>query len=163
MAKITKFEDIESWKRARRFTNEIYRITNAGKFSRDFVLRDQIRRAAISILSNIAEGFERGGDNEFLQFLSVAKASCGEERAQLYIALDQEYISLPQFDSLSKATNEVSQLIAGLMKCCATRLCAEANTANPQTLDFWTLDFGHDLSTSRNEKHHESLSRRSRA
>ena len=58
MAKITKFEDIESWKRARRFTNEIYRITNAGKFSRDFVLRDQIRRAAISILSNIAEGFE---------------------------------------------------------------------------------------------------------
>ena len=116
MAKICKFEEIESWKRARHFTNEIYKITGTGKFSRDFGLRDQIRRAAISILSNIAEGFERGGDNEFLQFLSVAKGSCGEARAQLYIALDQEYISPPQFETLSKSANEVSQLISGLMR-----------------------------------------------
>jgi len=116
MAKITKFEDIESWKRARRFTNEIYKITSSGQFSRDFGLRDQIRRAAISILSNIAEGFERGGDNEFLQFLSVAKGSCGEARAQLYIALDQDYISAAQFENLLKSANELSQLIAGLMK-----------------------------------------------
>lgn len=116
MAKITKFEDIESWKRARRFTNEIYKVTSLGRFSRDFGLRDQIRRAAVSILSNIAEGFERGGDNEFLQFLSVAKGSCGEARAQLYIALDQEYISSAQFENLLKSANEVSQLIAGLMK-----------------------------------------------
>ena len=116
MAKITKFEDIESWKRARRFTNEIYKITGAGKFARDFGLRDQIRRAAVSVLSNIAEGFERGGDNEFLQFLSIAKASCGEARAQLYVALDQGYISAKDFDALSNSANEVSQLIAGLMK-----------------------------------------------
>ena len=116
MAKITKFEDIESWKSARRFTNEIYKIMAAGKFARDFGLRDQIRRAGVSILSSIAEGFERGGDNEFLQFLSMAKASCGEARAQLYIALDQDYISGRQFDVLSKSANEVSQLIAGLMK-----------------------------------------------
>jgi len=116
MAKITKFEDIESWKRARRFTNEIYKITGAGKFARDFGLRDQIRRAAVSVLSNIAEGFERGGDNEFLQFLSMAKASCGEARAQLYIALDQNYISATDFNALSNSANEVSQLIAGLMK-----------------------------------------------
>src|SRR5689334_1039115 len=116
MAKITKFEDIESWKRARRFTNEIYKITGAGKFERDFGLRDQIRRAAVSVLSNIAEGFERGGDNEFLQFLSMAKASCGEARAQLYIALDQNYISATDFNALSNSANEVSQLIAGLMK-----------------------------------------------
>ena len=116
MAKITKFEDIESWKRARRFTNEIYKITGSGNFSKDFGLRDQIRRAAISILSNIAEGFERGGDNEFLQFLSVAKGSCGEARAQLYIALDQNYISNTQFEVLSNAATEVGQLISGLMK-----------------------------------------------
>lgn len=116
MARITKFEDIESWKRARSFANEIYRLTGTGSFAGDFGLRDQIRRAAVSILSNIAEGFERGGDNEFLQFLSVAKGSCGEARAQLYIALDQTYISPSQFETLSKSANEVSQLISGLMK-----------------------------------------------
>jgi four helix bundle protein len=116
MAKITRFEEIESWKRARTLTNEIYKITSLGTFSRDFALRDQIRRAAISILSNIAEGFERGGDSEFRQFLSIAKGSCGEARAQLYVALDQAYISTAQFETLSKAANDVSQLISGLMK-----------------------------------------------
>ena len=116
MAKISRFEEIESWKRARMLTNEIYTITSSGTFSRDFALRDQIRRAAISILSNIAEGFERGGDNEFLQFLSIAKGSCGEARAQLCVALDQAYISTAQFDTLCKSANDVSQLISGLMK-----------------------------------------------
>src|ERR671922_116259 len=79
------------------------------KSNGDFGFKDQIRRAAVSILSNIAEGFERGGDNEFLQFLSVAKGSCGEARAQLYVALDQAYISKAQFESLSKSANDVSQ------------------------------------------------------
>ena len=116
MAKINKFEDLECWKRARRFTIEIYKVTGIGKFARDFALRDQIRRAAISILSNVAEGFERGGDNEFLQFLSVAKGSSGEARSQLYVALDQSYVSQNQFESLSKSVTEVSQLISGLMK-----------------------------------------------
>jgi four helix bundle protein len=116
MAKIKKFEDLECWKRARRFTNEIYKVTGTGKFARDFALRDQIRRAAISILSNVAEGFERGGDNEFIQFLSVAKGSSGEARSQLYIALDQTYISESQFEALSKSVTEVSQIISGLMK-----------------------------------------------
>jgi len=116
MAKITKFEDVESWKRARVFANQVYKITGTGKFARDFGLRDQIRRAAISILSNIAEGFERGGDNEFIQFLSVAKGSCGEARAQLYIALDQTYISESQFQTLARSAGEVSQLLSGLMR-----------------------------------------------
>ncbi|MFS8086869.1 MAG: four helix bundle protein [Acidobacteriota bacterium] len=116
MAKIKKFEDIESWKRARKLTNQVYEVTAAGKFARDFVLRDQIRRAAVSILSNIAEGFERGGDNEFIQFLAIAKGSCGEARAQLYVALDQGYISLDQFETLLESATEVSQLISGFMK-----------------------------------------------
>ena len=83
MAKIKKFEDIESWKRARKLANQIYKVSSTGKFDRDFGLKDQMRRASVSILSNIAEGFERGGDNEFLQFLAVAKGSCGEARSIL--------------------------------------------------------------------------------
>ncbi len=116
MAKIRKFEDVESWKRVRKLTKEIYKATGVGKFSRDFGLRDQIRRAAVSIMSNIAEGFEWGGDKEFLQFLSVAKGSCGETRTQLYVALDQAYISVEEFELLFNSAMEVSQLISGLMR-----------------------------------------------
>lgn len=81
MTKITRFEEIESWRKWRQLTKSIYRITLKQGFSRDFGLRDQIRRAAVSVLSNIAEGFERDGDKEFIQFLSLAKGSCGEIRA----------------------------------------------------------------------------------
>ena|SRR5215475_4772816 len=116
MAKIKKFEDIESWRRARKLTKDIYAVTGQNKFLRDFGLKDQIRRAAVSILSNIAEGFERGGDKEFLQFLAIAKGSSGEVRAQLYVALDLEYISMDQFEVLVQAATEVSQLISGFMK-----------------------------------------------
>ncbi len=116
MGKIKKFEDIVSWKRARSLTKNIYQVTATGKFAHDFGLKDQIRRATVSILSNIAEGFERGGDKEFLQFLALAKGSCGEARAQLYVALDQEYISVVQFETLIRAATEVSQLISGFMK-----------------------------------------------
>ena len=116
MAKIKKFEDIESWKRARKLTKDIYTVTAQEKFSRDFGLKDQIRRAAVSILSNIAEGFERGGDKEFVQFLAIAKGSSGEVRAQLYVALDLEYLSSAQFDALVHASTEVSQLLSGFMK-----------------------------------------------
>src|SRR5436305_15073652 len=114
MAKIRKFEDIESWKRARKLANEIYNVTAVGRFARDFGLRDQIRCASVSILSNIAEGFERGGDKEFLQFLAVAKGSCGEVRSQLYVAFDQSYIDEKQFKDISDKAVEVSQIISGL-------------------------------------------------
>jgi four helix bundle protein len=114
--KIKKFEELESWKKARRLTNTIYEATATGSFTRDFGLKDQIRRASISILSNIAEGFERGGDKEFLQFLAVAKGSCGEVRAQLYIAFDQGYLSKDLFERLFNAANEIGRLISGLMK-----------------------------------------------
>ncbi|MBM4037083.1 MAG: four helix bundle protein, partial [Planctomycetes bacterium] len=85
MGKIERFEDMDAWKKARELTRAIYQLTSAGGFSRDFGLRDQIRRAAVSVMSNIAEGFERGGDKEFHQFLAVAKGSCGELRCQLYV------------------------------------------------------------------------------
>lgn len=115
MATITRFEDIEAWKRGRELRKSVYAETKRGEFAKDYGLKDQIRRAAVSITSNIAEGFERGGNREFLQFLSNAKGSCGEVRDQLYVALDEGYISQPQFEGLYEATIEVSRLIAGFM------------------------------------------------
>ena len=114
--KIKKFEELESWKKARKLTNAVYETTGTGSFKLDFGLKDQIRRASISILSNIAEGFERGGDKEFLQFLAMAKGSCGEVRAQLYIAVDQGYLSQALFEKLSNNADEIGRLISGLMK-----------------------------------------------
>lgn len=113
--KIECFEDIESWKKARELTNLIYRHSKRGEFARDFGLRDQIRRASTSIMSNIAEGFERGGDKEFLQFLPTAKGSCGEVRSQLYVALDQEYLSQAEFEELRQRAVSISRLISGFM------------------------------------------------
>jgi four helix bundle protein len=116
MAKIEKFEDLEAWKMARKATKEIYEVSSREQFSRDFALVNQIRRASISILSNIAEGFERNGDKEFLQFLSIAKGSCGEVRAQLYVAFDQNYIDEEKFKKVSDELSETSRIISGLMK-----------------------------------------------
>jgi len=116
MAKFNKFEEIESWKKARTVTKEIYRITLVSAFARDFGLRDQMRRASVSILSNIAEGFEREGDREFLRFLAIAKGSSGELRSQLYVALDQNYITSERFDFLFSEVTQTSQLISGFMK-----------------------------------------------
>ena len=84
MANIERFEDLEAWKKARETTKAIYAATSGGKFSRDFSLRDQIRSSAVSVMSNISEGFERGGDKEFRQFLAIAKGSAGEVKSQLY-------------------------------------------------------------------------------
>ncbi len=116
MASIQRFEDIEAWKLARSLTNRIYDVTAKADFNRDYGLRDQIRRAAISIVSNIAEGYERDGDKEFLQFLSVAKGSSGEVRAQLYLAHDRTYLSDEEFSELSRKAVELSRVIAGLIK-----------------------------------------------
>lgn len=110
--RIKKFEELESWKKARKLTNTVYGATASGSFARDFGLKDQIRRASISILSNIAEGFERGGDKEFLQFLAVAKGSCGEVRAQLYVAIEQGYLPQSLFESLSDDAAEIGRLLS---------------------------------------------------
>ncbi|MFN8009037.1 MAG: four helix bundle protein [Terriglobia bacterium] len=116
MARIEKFEDIEAWQEARNLTKKIYALTSEGIFSKDFALKDQVRRAAVSIMSNIAEGFERRGDKEFHHFLSMAKASGGELRSQLYVAFDQHYLDQEQFAILLDQVSYISRLIGGLMK-----------------------------------------------
>jgi four helix bundle protein len=115
MNRIEKFEDIVAWQKARVLTREIYKSTRVGEFAKDFGLKDQIQRASVSTMSNIAEGFERGGDKEFLQFLSTSKGSCGEVKSHLYVALDQGYVTQLGFDDLYGQAGEVSRLLAGFM------------------------------------------------
>jgi four helix bundle protein len=115
MNKIERFEDIIAWQRARVLTKEIYASTRIGQFAKDYGLKDQIQRASVSTMSNIAEGFERGGDREFIQFLSNSKGSCGEVKSQLYVALDQSYISTASFGELYAKADEVSRLVGGFM------------------------------------------------
>ena len=116
MATIRRFEDLIAWQKARQLTREIYIQTNQGDFSRDYGLRDQIQRASVSIMSNIAEGFERDSLNEYIRFVSIAKASCGEVRCQLYIALDVGYINQSLFEKLRQQTIEIARLFNGLKK-----------------------------------------------
>ncbi|MDP1746152.1 MAG: four helix bundle protein [Bacteroidota bacterium] len=115
MSTIQKFEDLKVWQKAREVNLGIYKLSNKGSFSKDFGLRDQIRRASVSVLSNIAEGFERNGNKEFNQFLSIAKASAAEVRAQLYVAKDLEYISNDEFTEVVNGLIEVSKMLSGLM------------------------------------------------
>ncbi len=114
MAKIERFEDLIAWQKARVLTREIYLQTRCGTFARDFGLRDQIERASVSVMSNLAEGFERGKRPEFHQFSCIAKGSCGEVRSDLYVALDVGHINQPIFDSLYTQTEEVGRIIGGL-------------------------------------------------
>jgi four helix bundle protein len=116
MAGITRFEEIESWKSARILTNKVYAFTNQHVFSRDFSLRDQIRRASVSVMSNIVEGFESRTDVQFINFLGMARASAGEVRAQLYIALDQKYITQEQFDDAFQLAQTCSRQITNFIK-----------------------------------------------
>ena len=114
MKKIKHFEELIAWQKARELTKQIYSTTNRGPFAKDFGLRDQIRKASVSIMSNLAEGFERGGRAEFHQFVVIAKGSCAEVRSQLYVALDAEYVTQEQFEVLMNLGNELSRIIGGL-------------------------------------------------
>jgi four helix bundle protein len=114
MSKVQKFEDLIAWQKARAMTKRIYEVTRQGDFAKDFGLKDQIQRAAVSIMSNIAEGLERGGRAEFHQFLSTAKASCAEVRSQLYVALDAGYLPRSAFGQLQSLSEEVAKILGGL-------------------------------------------------
>jgi len=112
--KVERFEDLIAWQKARQLTAEIYRVSAQDDFAKDFGLKDQIRRAAVSVMSNIAEGFDRASRSEFHQFLVIAKASCAEVRSQLYVALDVGYIEQETFDNVNSSTSELSRIIGGL-------------------------------------------------
>jgi four helix bundle protein len=116
MATITCFEEMLSWQKARILNNIIYSKTKEVIFNKDFALRDQIRKSSISIMSNIAEGFERGSDSEFKYFLNVAKGSAGEVRSQLYIAFDQGYIDNELFNRCKDLVLDISRLLQGFME-----------------------------------------------
>ena len=116
MGKFNSFEEINSWQKSRLFNKRIYEITENSAFKKDFDLVRQIRRASISITSNIAEGFERNTDKEFVYFLYVSKASAGEVRSQLYLALDLKYISEIEFDELFLKISDISKLLSGFIK-----------------------------------------------
>ena len=116
MATFKKFEEIECWKKSRELTRRIYKASGKAAFARDFGLRDQIRRAAVSVMSNIAEGYDRSGTAEFVHFLATAKGSAAEVKCQLYVAADQSYIQDGDFIELSALASETGSMLAGLMK-----------------------------------------------
>ena len=116
MATINRYEDIQAWQKARELVRVIYKITNDGDFARDFGLRDQIRRASVSTMSNIAEGFSRQTDKEFIQFLYIAKGSASEMQSQLYVALDLGYLPESTFQEIYGSTEDTVKLISGFVK-----------------------------------------------
>ena len=113
---VKRFEDLEIWQEARELCRIVYEITSTGPFSNDFKFRDQIRASAGSAVDNIAEGFDRGGNKEFYQFLSVSKGSCGEVRSQSYRALDTKYITKVQLNDLLERTDTLSRKTYNLMQ-----------------------------------------------
>ena len=114
--RIDRFEDLVAWQKARKLAGRIYQITSDGDFSKDYGLRNQIQRAAVSIMSNIAEGFERSRPAEYAQFVSIAKASCAEVRSQLYLAWDVGYITREEITELMKDSREVGRILGGLRR-----------------------------------------------
>ena len=116
MSAVTSFEELYIWQVSREFCKNIFGITNHEQFFKDFKLKDQIRASSGSIMDNIAEGFERNGNKEFVQFLYIAKGSCGETRSQLYRALDSKYIIDEEFNVLKQKAIHLSQSIENFIK-----------------------------------------------
>jgi four helix bundle protein len=116
MGKVSCFEDLEVWIKSREFAKLIHEISSKGTFSKDYSLKDQINRSSGSIMDNIAEGFERGGNKEFIQFLFISKGSSGETRSQLYRALDKNHIEQSEFDFLKNKSIEISSQLSGFIK-----------------------------------------------
>ena len=114
MARIERFEDVIAWQKARALTCAIYRVSSHGAFARDFALRDQVRRACISIMSNIAESFERYSSAEFKHFLSVARGSAAEVRSQMFLACDLGYVDQSMFQRFHRECTEISRLLGAL-------------------------------------------------
>lgn len=116
MATVLRFEDLDVWKEARTLVKAVYLVTRKGALARDFGLRDQLQRAAVSIMSNIAEGFERGTNKEFVQFLHIAKGSAGEVRSLLHVALEVGHITAPEFQPLHDSALSISLRLSNFIK-----------------------------------------------
>ncbi len=114
--KITRFEDIESWQMARELTRQVYNVAKSQKFSKDYGLKDQICRASVSVMSNIAEGFNSGSSAEFARFLGYAQRSCAEVQSEDYVALDQNYITEKQFNEIYNLGAKTSSKIGAFIK-----------------------------------------------
>jgi len=114
--KLTRFEDLDCWQDARIISNRVYDACTGPEFKKDYSLTDQTKRAAVSIMANIAEGFSRKGDKEFIQFLFIAKSSAAELQSHCYIALDRKYIDQSQFDELYEKADKVQRQISNLIK-----------------------------------------------
>lgn len=114
--KIERFEDIQAWQKARELVTHIYSMTNKGDFAKDYSLKDQLRRASISVMSNISEGYARQTDKEFTQFLYIALGSTAEVQSLLYAVQDLNYISKEEFDNIYQLSSEVARLVVGFIK-----------------------------------------------
>jgi four helix bundle protein len=114
--KINRFEDLDCWQQGRNIVNRVYGVCSANEFKREYSLVDQIKRAATSIMANIAEGFSRKGNKEFIQFLFISKSSAAELQSHLYIALDQGYINRSQFDELYEQIDKVQRQLSNFIK-----------------------------------------------
>ena len=138
MATFTRVEDIEAWQEARKLATQIYKLTSVGDWARDFGLRDQIRRAAVSIACNIAEGYARSSNLEFARFLAISRASATEVKTQMYIALDLGYTDQQAFDVVYNDLDRICMKIMGLMKYLksvqktTSRAASQPSTANRQ-------------------------------
>lgn len=131
MPLVKRFEDLTAWQEARKLAQEIYRLTKEGTFRRDFGLIDQIRRASVSVMNNIAEGFDSGSKAAFAQFLGYARRSGSEVQSCLYVALDQRYVSEGEFTEVYEGTERVRNLIAGFigyLRRSSARLTSNART-----------------------------------
>src|SRR5688572_33317437 len=115
MGTIRRFEDLPVWQNARELADIVYRLSRGRGFGLDFALRDQIQRSVISVMSNIAEGFESQSDRQFISYLFRARASAGEVRCQSYVALDQKYITEAEFEQVLQKSLKTSRMIAGLI------------------------------------------------
>ena len=113
---VENFEDLDAWKKARKLANEIYSVTPNNKFAKDYGLRDQIQRASVSVMANIAEGFDSNSDEDFIRFLKYALRSATEIQSHLYVAKDQNYISEDDFDHIYSNTIAIKNLISGLIR-----------------------------------------------
>ncbi len=131
--KIQRFEDLLAWQEARALTRAIYGATGKGPLSRDFGLRDQLRRAAVSVMSNIAEGFERTGRLEKLKFMNIARASCAEVKSLLYVCIDNGFVDAGTALNLQSQCTQISRLLSGLMRSVSLRSLASSAPQAPSS------------------------------